>query len=297
MSLSITLRQLEIFVAVAEHASVTRAAERLHLTQSATSMAIAQLEKQLDLNLFERSGRRLALTERGRLLLAETPEILARVRTLPELLGGRGAVLRGELRIAASTTVGRYLIAPAMAAFAAANSAASVALTIANTETAAAAVVGHRADIAYVEGAVALSGLSAVPWRRDELVIVTSPGNWRQRTARIAKARLATLDWVMRERGSGTREVFESALKSAGLPPARPLMSLDDSAAIVQVLASGTGVACLSRLVVAESLRSKRLIALQAPYLSLSRELWRIGRKGSQSGPLQAAFDAFLDRR
>src|SRR5260370_24726695 len=106
MRVAVTLRQLEIFLAIARDGQVTRAANTLHLTQSATSMALAQLEKQLDTALFEREGRTLRLTERGRLLLAEAPELLARVRELPALLGGQGGQLRGELRVASSTTVG-----------------------------------------------------------------------------------------------------------------------------------------------------------------------------------------------
>lgn len=260
-------------------------------------MAIAQLESLLDTALFERGGRALKLTERGRLLLAEAPELLARVQALPELLGGRGEILRGELRVAASTTVGRYRVAPAIAAFAAVHSASSTHLVILNTELAASAVLAHRADVAYVEGAVARAGLVSDRWRTDELVIVASAKHWKGRPARITKAELPKLGWIMREPGSGTREVFEDALKAGRLPPARELLTFDDSEAILQVVASGIGVACLSRLVAADGLRGKRLMILQAPYLKLSRDLWRVTRSASRPGPLQEAFHAFLDRR
>lgn len=296
MRIALTLRQLEIFLAVARDGQVTRAAQTLHLTQSAASMAVAQLESLLDTELFEREGRTLKLTERGRLLLAEAPELLARVEALPELLGGQGKILRGELRVAASTTVGRYLVAPAIAAFAAAHPASSTHLVVVNTELAAAAVLAHRADVAYVEGAVTRPGLIAERWRTDELVIVGSARHWKGKPVRLPKTGLPKLGWVMREHGSGTREVFERALRAAQLPSARELLTFDDSEAILQVVASGIGVACLSGLVVADGLRGRRLVALQAPYLKLSRELWRVTRIASRPGPLQAAFHSFLDR-
>ena len=294
MRVTVTLRQLEIFLAVARDGQVTRAANTLHLTQSATSMALAQLEKQLDTALFEREGRTLKLTERGRLLLAEAPELLARVRQLPALLGGQSGELRGELRVAASTTVGRYLLAPALAAFAQAHPAVAVQLTIGNTEAATAALLSHRADIAYVEGSVVQAGLVAQMWKTDELEIVGSAHFWKKRSPLLSRAELPKLGWIMREPGSGTREVLESALRAAKLPPARELLTLDDSEAAVQVVASGTGVACLSRLVVADGLRSRRLLALRAPYLNLERALRQVTRRGSPSGPIQKALQMLL---
>jgi DNA-binding transcriptional LysR family regulator len=294
MHLAVTLRQLEIFLAIARDGQVTRAANTLHLTQSATSMALAQLEKQLDTVLFEREGRTLKLTERGRLLLAEAPELLERVRQLPALLGGKGGQLRGELRVAASTTVGRYLLAPALAAFAQAHPAVAVQLSIGNTEAAAAALLSHRADIAYVEGYVVQPGLLAEVWKTDQLEIVASARLWKKRSPLLSRAEFPKLRWIMREAGSGTREVFESALRAAKLPPAQALLTLDDSEAALQAVASGVGVACLSRLVVATGLRSKRLLALQAPYLNLQRALWQVTRSRSPSGPIQKALQMLL---
>jgi DNA-binding transcriptional LysR family regulator len=296
MRIAVTLRQLEIFLAIARDGQVTRAANSLHLTQSATSMALAQLEKQLDTALFEREGHALKLTERGRLLLAEAPELLARIHQLPALLAGQGGEMRGELRVSASTTVGRYLLAPALAAFAQQHPAVAVQLTIGNTETATAALLSHRADIAYVEGSVAHPGLVTEIWKTDKLEIVASARLWKKRSPLLSRAELPRLGWIMREPGSGTREVLESALRAAKLPPARALLTLDDSEAALQVVASGVGVACLSRLVVAESLRSSRVVALRAPYLDLERALCEVTRRRSPSGPIQKALKGALAR-
>jgi len=294
MSVAITLRQLEIFLAVAREGQVTRAANAIHLTQSATSMALAQLERQLDTVLFERDGRTLRLTERGRVLLAEAPDVLARVRDLPALLGGEAGVLRGELRVATSTTVGRYLLAPALAAFAREHPAVAVQLSIGNTEAATTALLNDRADVAYVEGSVVHAGLLAGVWKTDRLEIVGGAHAWKRRSPVLSRSEFQNLHWVMRERGSGTREVFESALRVAKLPPARVLLMVNDSEAALQVVANGAGVACLSGLVVAEGIRSKRLVALKAPYLDLQRTLWQVTRRPSTPGPIQKVFQNLL---
>jgi len=294
MRVPITLRQLEIFLAVAQEGQVTRAAGVIHLTQSATSMALAQLERQLDTALFDRDGRTLRLTERGRVLLAEAPDLLARVRELPALLGGKGGALRGELRVATSTTVGRYLLAPALAAFADAHPSVAVQLSIGNTDAATTALLTHRADIAYVEGSVVQGGLVAEVWKTDKLEIVGGAHAWKKRSTLLSRSEFQNLRWVMREPGSGTREVFESALRVAKLPPAKALLMVNDSEAALQVVASGTGVACLSGLVVKEGIRTKRLVALKAPYLDLQRTLWQVARQPSTLGPIQNAFQKAL---
>ncbi len=295
MRIAITLRQLEIFLAVTRGGQVTRAAKALHLTQSATSMALAQLERHLQTALFERAGRTLKLTERGHLLMAAVPELLTRVSELPGLLSGRDGDLRGELRVAASTTVGRYLLAPALAAFAVAHPLVGVRPVIGNTEAATAALYRFDADVAFVEGSVWQPELIASVWRTDTLEIVGSAGLWKDGSRRLSRAQFAKMNWIMREPGSGTREVFERALLAAKLPPAQVLMTLNDSEAVAQVVASGVGVACLPRLVVANGLHNKRLVMLHAPYLALERTLWQVKRRGATSGPIQESFMAFLN--
>ena len=290
MRIAITLRQLEIFLAVARDGHVTQAAAALHLTQSAISMAIAQLERQLDTVLFERTGRRLKLTERGRLLMAEAPELLDRVQDLPALLGGKAGALRGELRIAASTTVGRYLLAPALVGFAITHPAVHVELLIGNTEAAVNALKSHRADVAFVEGLVSSNALVATLWRPDRM----GASHPKARKKTLTPTDLSKLKWILREPGSGTRQLFEGALRSAGLAPLNPLLTLDDTEAVIQAVLTGTAASCLSRLAVGDALRTKRLAALRAPFLGLDRSLWRVTRRDARMGPFLLALDKHL---
>ncbi len=293
MRSAISLRQLEVFLAIARHGQVTRAARALHLTQSATSMSLAQLEKLLQLQLFRRDAGKMVLTERGSLLLSEAPDLVERVRLLPSLLAGRGIELRGELRIAASTTVGRYLIAPALASFSAHHPLVRVRLTIGNAGAAAAAVKSHDAEIAYVEGTIADPELEVTAWKKDQMAIVTSALRWGRRRRNLSRQQLAALEWVMREPGSGTREILEHSFAALSLPSPTERLRLDDSEAILQTVGAGFGVACLSELVVRDVVRTGRLATLRSPGLKMERTLWRVSRRGLPLGPVPQAFIAF----
>ncbi len=293
MRAAISLRQLEVFLAVARHGQVTRAARALHFTQSAASMALSQLERALDAPLFHRERGKLLLTERGRLLLTEAAELVERAGALPALLAGRGRQLRGELRIATSTTIGRHLIAPVLGMFSKLHPLVRVSLSISNATVAARALKAHEADIAYVEGSIADAPLEVTPWRKDQMLIVASPALWRGRSRTLRPEQLAALDWVMREPGSGTREILEHALAAHSLPLPIERLRLEDSEAILSAVISGFGVACLSSLVVDDSVRAGRLRVLRAPKLKLERTLWCAVRRGVKAGPLQQAFVDF----
>ncbi len=297
MSTPITLRQLEIFLAVASSGHVTRASESLHLSQSATSMALAQLERQLDTVLFERRGRSLRLSERGRLLVGEARELLARVQALPTLLGGSGEALRGELRITASQTAGCYLLAPAITGFAQRHRQVRVHCRIGNTATAVQALLAHEADVGYVEGRVSQPDIVATPWRRDRLEIVVARDSPHARTTRLDARRLAALPWIMREAGSGTRQLLDQAVRAAGLDALLPMQTFDDAEAVKEAVIRGHGAACLPVLAIADDLREGRLRALRAPMLALDRQLWRITRRGSMDGAVLAAFESWFEQQ
>src|ERR1044071_3704832 len=130
-----TLEQLRIFVAVAEREHVTRAAMDLNLTQSATSAAIAALEARYAIKLFNRIGRRIELTQAGRLFLVEARAVLARAATAETVLDDIAGLKRGSLRLAASQTVGNYWLPPLMHRYRASYPGIALALTIGNTET------------------------------------------------------------------------------------------------------------------------------------------------------------------
>lgn len=259
-----TLEQLRIFVAVAEREHVTRAAVDLNLTQSATSAAIAALETRYDIKLFNRIGRRIELTQAGRLFLVEARAVLARAATAETVLDDIAGLKRGSLRLAASQTVGNYWLPPLMHRYRASYPGIALALTIGNTETVADTVREGVADLGFVEGPVDDQALSVTPVAEDEMVLVVSPTLSRPSGSALSKADLKAMRWVFREPGSATRALFEKAMTKTGLRVSdiNMVLELPSNEAVRAAVEDGAGAAVLSKLVVAASIEAGSLIDL-----------------------------------
>jgi DNA-binding transcriptional LysR family regulator len=259
-----TLEQLRIFVAVAEREHVTRAAADLNLTQSATSAAVAALEARYATKLFDRIGRRIELTQAGKLFLIEARAVLARAGAAETMLADLAGLKRGSLAIAASQTVGNYWLPPLMHRYRAAFPGITLNLTIGNTETVSAMVRDGLADIGFIEGTVDDSVLSVTPVAEDELVLVVGAALAPARKRAVSVADLKALPWVFRERGSGTRSIFEAALARLGLDAADLAIGLElpSNEAVRTAVEDGAGAAVLSRLVIADALEAGTLVAL-----------------------------------
>lgn len=259
-----TLEQLRIFVAVAEREHVTRAAVDLNLTQSATSAAIAALEARYAIKLFNRIGRRIELTQAGRLFLAEARAVLARAATAETMLDDIAGLKRGSLMLAASQTVGNYWLPPLMNRYRASYPGITLALTIGNTETVADTVREGVADLGFVEGPVDDQALSVTPVAEDEMVLVVSPALSRPTRPALSKADLKAMRWVFREPGSATRALFEKAMAKAGLRVSdiNMVLELPSNEAVRAAVEDGAGAAVLSKLVVAASIEAGSLIDL-----------------------------------
>lgn len=287
--MTLSLRQLEIFEMVATTGSATKASERLFLTQSAVSMALAQLEQQSAQPLFERSGRQLLLNDSGRLLLSQAREILQAVRQVERQLRGEiDEELAGELLVGGSTTIGNYLLPGILGDFARKYPKAKVQLKVGNTQQIADALEEGILDIAFIEGPCHTRGLVCVPWRDDQLVVITAPGHPWSGQGKVSREELESAPWIMREKGSGTREVFERAMEEAELSYAISL-EFGHTEAIKNGVASGLGVSCLSRVAVHREVESGHLVEVETP-LRLGRSLALIKRQGSCVTPLLRAF-------
>jgi DNA-binding transcriptional LysR family regulator len=258
----VTLEQLRVFVCVAECEHMTRAAQTLNLTQSATSAAIAALEERHGVKLFDRIGRRIALTGAGRAFLAEARAVLARAATAEQTLADLAGLKTGALAIAASQTVGSYWLPPRIAAFHARYPGVAVALRIGNTDAVAELTRAGEVDLGFVEGEIDEPALEAMPIDEDELLIVAA-GSAHASLERLDAERLAAATWVAREKGSGTRAAFESALAAFGVDIARRHIAfeLPSNEAICAAVAAGAGLAVMSRLVVDASIKAGELVA------------------------------------
>ncbi|MGC4028033.1 MAG: LysR family transcriptional regulator [Steroidobacteraceae bacterium] len=286
----ITLRQLQIFLAIADHGSTTAAAVAVALSQSATSAALNELETLLGIHLFDRVGKRLVINDSGRMLLPQARQMLDAAGTIeaqfrrPDTADGAG------LRIGASTTIGIYLM-PRMLAHFAGRSPAAPQVTIANTRAVAAAVAAFDVDIGLIEGPCHEPQLRAEPWLTDQLAVVCAPRHpLAALGGKVPLAGLRQARWLLRETGSGTREAVEHAL----LPHLHMLHSageFSNSEAIKHAAEAGLGLACLSRLVVADLVQVGRLVELQTALPRLQRHFYLVHHRNKL---LSARLESFL---
>jgi DNA-binding transcriptional LysR family regulator len=251
--MTVTVRQLEVFAAVARQGNMTRGAKRLHLSQSAASMSLKQLERLLEGPLFARVGRGLVLNDRGRTLLPRVEAVLAALDELVELGRGQEATLVGNLVVGCSTTIGNYLMPALVKAFADIHPGVDLHLRVGNTEEIAAAVRSGAVDGGLVEGEVNDPRLLVETWMRDELVCVTAPGTALAARRNVTVRELAAQPWVVRELGSGTRSTVDAAFAKHGLR-LESVRELGPTGAVKGAVAAGMGVSCLSRAAVAREL-------------------------------------------
>jgi DNA-binding transcriptional LysR family regulator len=260
-----TLEQLRIFVAVAEREHVTQAARALNMTQSATSAAITALESRYATRLFDRVGRRIALTEAGRLFLIEARAVLARAAAAERVLADLADLKRGSLSIAASQTVASYWLPQVVERYRKRYPGIAIVQSIGNTEYVAARVRDGLADLGFAEGETDAASLLATPVASDELVLVVPCRHpWARRPPR-SPAEIAAGPWVLREPGSGTRSIFEAALPKLGLAPGQLQLALEvpSNEAVRAAVEAGTGVTAISRLVVANALKAGTLVGVK----------------------------------
>ena len=261
-----TLEQLRIFVAVAEHEHVTQAARHLNLTQSATSAAVAALEQRYATKLFDRIGRRIALTDAGRLFLVEARAVLARSTAAETVLADLAGLKRGHLSLAASQTVGNYWLPKLMHQFQLSYPGIDLKLSLGNTETVAGQVHEGLADIGFIEGEIDDPALTVRHVAEDKLVLVVSPNHaWAQRRPQSPKD-FAAARWICREPGSGTRAVLEAALPTLGMERDQLQIALElpSNEAVCAAVEAGAGVTIVSRLVAERALKAGSLIPVTA---------------------------------
>jgi DNA-binding transcriptional LysR family regulator len=256
-----TFEQLVIFVAVAEREHLTQAAAAIHLTPSAVSSAIKNLERHYGVDLFHRIGRRIELTEAGRIFLGEARMLLARSRTAELVLSELGGLQRGSLSIFASQTIATYWLPPRLMRFHAAHPHIELALMIDNTRIVADAVISGEADMGFVEGQLDEPALASSVVAHDELAVVVGPLHTWIGAGTLSAPDILGGTWLMREKGSGTRSVFEDTLTGIGVKTEdlNIALVLPSNEAILCALQTGYSAAAVSRLAAQQHIATKQL--------------------------------------
>ncbi|MBI3286388.1 MAG: LysR family transcriptional regulator [Burkholderiales bacterium] len=270
----LSLRQLQIFLAVADSGSTMAAAQALALSQSAASAALNELENLLNVQLFDRVGKRLLINDNGRLLLPQARQLLDGAALIEQQFAGAQAGIAG-LRLAASTTIGIYHLPAILAGFSVQQGAALPQVLIANSAEVAGAVADFKADLGFIEGPCHQPELQVEPWISDELIIVCAPTHALALAGKVGLKALREASWLLREPGSGTREAVAHALLPH-LHVLRPAGEFSNSEAIKHAAAAGLGLACLSRVLVADMLEAGQLVELATSLPTLRRHFYLV---------------------
>jgi DNA-binding transcriptional LysR family regulator len=282
---------LGIFDAVAQEKSISRAGKRLRISQPAVSKQLQLLERALGTALVDRLPRGIRLTIAGELLAGYARRIFALAdeagQALAELQGLRG----GKLTVGASTTIGIYFLPELLARYRRLYPGIDLNLEVANTHVIQEHMMARRVDIALTEGFVHLPELRARIFLLDELVPIVPCGHALLRRRRVDLEQFCAEPLLMREHGSGTREVIEEALHRRGIA-VQPLMTLGSTEAIKRSVAAGVGVSFVSRLTIEQELQDERLATVAIKGFRLRRSL-HVVQARDQS--LSSAVRAFLE--
>ena len=294
--MQVTLRQFEVFLSVARAGSFRAAAETLRLSQPALSQHVAELERELGARLFDRLGRRVALTEAGRILEDHAQRIFATLTSALETVAEVGGLKRGSLLIGASTTPGIYVLPRLAAAFQELYPGIMLRVRIANSAAIEEQIRANELDLGVVGGHGVRPGeecLSA--GLSDELVLVVPPGHAWAKRREIGVELLAAERLLIREEGSATRQVTERALELAGARSG-PTMELGHTEAIKQAVMAGLGVAFLSTLAIRVEVETGRLFALRLRGHRVRRHFHVIHNEARTLGASARAFVKLLER-
>lgn len=286
--IGISLRQLDVFVSIASTGTVRGAADRLHVTQPAVSMALAELERQLGTTLFNRERGRLLLSPRGKELLPAALEIVERVHDFQHQASKQEHSLSGELRIGASNTIGNYLVGDLLGHFIAEHPRVSLHVSVENTQDIVRHLLEYELDVACVEGAVNHPQLQLLHWRDDALIVCAAPDHPLAKRSSLSPDDFRGAKWILREPGSAMRTLAEQALTV--LPAGQVFLEFGQVEAIKQAVISGLGISFLPDAATVDAVAARRLVRLDTPFLHLHRRFSLVMHKSRYQGSVLAAF-------
>lgn len=292
--MSLNLHLLRMFAAVVRSGSFSKAAEILNVSQPAISKGVRDFELQVGCRLLNRSPKGVVPTSEGLALSQRAEALFAIERAAEEELSAVRGLHNGSLRIGASTTIATYMIPRYLGAFHRAYPGVDLHLISANTRDIAEQMVAQDIDIGLVEGPVDDRNLIAEPWRTDVMKLIAAPDHaFSAATGPIDPKQLENEILIVREPGSGSREVVTQALAARGIEPLRTL-EIGSTAAIKQVVAAGLGIAIVSAVTVKDQAQLGRLKVLDLRDMTIERTLWQLRLPGRVAMPAARAFEKML---
>jgi DNA-binding transcriptional LysR family regulator len=292
--MSLNLHLLRMFATVVRCGSFSKAADILNISQPAISKGVRDFELQVGCRLLNRSPKGVVPTPEGLALSRRADALFAVERAAEEELSALRGLHNGSLRIGASTTIATYMIPRYLGAFHRAYPGVDLHLISANTRDIAEKMVEHEIDIGLVEGPVDDKNLVAEPWRTDVMKLIVAPDHaFAVAREPIDPKRLENEVLIVREPGSGSREVVAQALAAHGIEPLRTL-EIGSTAAIKQVVAAGLGVSIVSVATVDDQVRLGRLKVLDLGGMTIERTLWQLTMPGRVAMPAARVFEKML---
>lgn len=287
--MALNLNQIATFVRLARERSFNKTAEALDVTQPAVTQQIRALERELGVTLVDIVARRVTLTEIGAFLAERGQSLLNDVESLRRDVRDLAHARSGVVHVGATVTIGTYVLPALLARFARSHPGIRVEVSVENTTDIVPMVADGRVGLALVEGAVTDDELDIVPFADDELVLVVGAAHRLARRRIIAPADLAEESFITREAGSGTRELFERAMRAAGVVP-RIVLALPTGEGIVRSVACGLGVTVISRLVAADALAAGTVKRVAIRDVELRRQFLLVRRPLRTPSPAARAF-------
>ena len=291
--LSLNLYRLQVFLAVARGLSFTRAAEELHTSQPNVSKHVGQLEGELGMILFDRSGGQVAMTDAGRIVFDYAERLFGTVGEMRRALNELQGLERGFLRLGASSTPGNYLLPASLVSFRRQHPNLELTFHLGNSQEIIQGVLRGEFDLGFVEGFETTAGIQVQTFSKDVLVLIASADHALAGMGRVSPADLEGETFIWREEGSGTREGMKRLLEEAHIYPSNSL-ELCGCEGVKRAVAAGLGLSVVSRHAVEMELSFGVLAVLSGEKLSLERSLYIVTRKDQHPSVTALAFLASL---
>lgn len=273
-----TLKQLEVFAAIAKFGTVVKAAEALSMSQSATSAALQELESRYDKRLFERKGKRLSLNAHGAQMRTHAEDLLHQAFAFDQAM--REEPQGQQLSVGASYAIGNYLAFDYAASFAKVHPEISVDIAVGSTPDIVNKVLNYEVDLGLVEGEPSNDALDVEIWRADNMLVFCSPHHMLANIGTLTDQDILQHEWILREPGSGHRQTFDRAMQGI-LSKLKVRTVLTQNEAIKNAVRSGLGLGCLSEIAVREEIAAGTLTPLSLEGRPMNRYFYIVRRHGA----------------
>ncbi|MED7818714.1 MULTISPECIES: LysR family transcriptional regulator [unclassified Francisella] len=291
----ITLKQLQVFVNTAKAESISAGAEKCFISQAAASMSLSQLENMLDTTLFDRVGKRMKLNANGKNLLTKAIKILDEVEEF-ETFSNSNSSLSGKIIVGASTTIANYILPKYVATFRKTYPDVNFEIISGNTKEIINHVESLTCDVAFIEGECDNQAIETSLWKKDDLKIICQPNHPLCDKKNIKIKDLLKYEWVTREQGSGTFDIFFNALEE-NMSSIKKAITLSSSEAIKQYIANSDCLACLSEIITNHSEDINNYKILEVQDLDLRRNLYKLLHKKKYHTALTKKFCEFIEEK